>query len=137
MRSGSGARRTPGTSAVVAQVGGGGGRSEAAGRAGAEESAAGRQADVGETGVLARVEPSGEVVAAPERRRGACPARAERQAVGDGGPGRERRRSMRAPRRIEYEGLVRVGDEERGVVSVVVGSVGDPALAVRLAPDPP
>ena len=40
--------------------------------------------------------------------------------------------AWRAPRRIEHEGLVRVGDEERGVVGVVVGRVGDPALAVRL-----
>ncbi len=39
---------------------------------------------------------------------------------------------MHGPGRVEHEGLVRVGDEERGVVGVLVGGIGDPALAVHL-----
>ena len=47
-----GAGRAPRAGAVVAQVGGGGGRGEPAGRGRREETAAGRQADIGVARVL-------------------------------------------------------------------------------------
>ena len=34
--------------------------------------------------------------------------------------------------RLEHEGVRRVGDEERGVVGLLVGGVGDAALSARL-----
>ena len=130
------ARHAPRTSAVVAQVGGGGGRCQAARRAGTQEGAAGRQAGLGVMRVLARAEPVCEVVAPAERPRATRPVAPERDAVGDGGSGGERGRRVLGSRRVDHEDVVGVGDEERGVVRVLVGGVGDPSLAVRLHETP-
>ena len=125
-------RGTPGAGPVVAQVGCGGGRREPAGRSRLEEAAAGRQADVGVGGVLPDVAEAPEVLPGCEGTRGTAPLRAQADAVGDGGAGGERGDGVVGARGVEDEGVGRVGDEERGVVRLLVRGVGHAALAARL-----
>ena len=113
-----GARRTPRARPVIAQVGRGGGRCQPAGTGRGKEAAAGRQADVGVGRVLPRVTEPVEFV--------------ECDPVGDGHAGGERGGGEVGTRRLEHEGLRRVGDEEGGVVGLLVCRIGNATLPARL-----
>ena len=103
---------------MIAQVGGGGGRCQAAGTGRREETAARRQAHIGEGGVFGGIAEPVKVL--------------EHDPVGDGHAGGERRDGIVRSGGLEHEGLGRVGDEEGRVVRLLVGGVGDAALPARL-----
>ena len=74
-----------------------------------------------------------EVLARGEAGRAAGPLGAEREPVGDGGAGRERGgRVVGARPSRATKASVGIGDEERGVVGLLVRGVGDAALPARV-----
>ena len=113
-----GTRRTPRARPVIAQVGRGGGRCQAAGTGRGKKAAAGRQTDIGVGRVLSRVTEPVELV--------------ECDPVGDGHAGGERSNGEVGSRRLEHEGLRRVGNEKGGVIGLLVRGVGNATLPARL-----
>ena len=128
-----GAGRPPGAGAVVAQVGGGGGRGEPAGRGRREETAAGRQADI-RVGACPRPASRKRPKSAPGARAGEARVHSDPQGdpVRDGGTAGVRGDREVDAGGLDHEGLRRIGDEEGGVVGLVVRGVGDPTLAAGL-----
>ena len=111
-----GARCTPGSVAVVPQVGHHLAGRQRSGRVGRQEPASGRQADIGMGRGLGRVPPTVEVGTGVHLGRAESPAGAQGQAVA------ERRRALDLfghpcpPGRLEHEGARRVGHQKRRVV---------------------
>ena len=97
-----------------------------------EETPARRQAHVGVRRVLVVVAEAVEVVTGRQARGGPRPFGAQHEPVGDGHAGGKRGDGVVRSRRLEDEGPCGVGDQERGVVGLVVRGVGDAALPARL-----